>query len=82
MRGLDAERDRRDAFKVKAMVDTPGWAVMERFMLARLDEVERRIFKGELTLEEYRSYTGERKGLLAIRDEVANHLKRAQNVNT
>jgi hypothetical protein len=74
----DAKRQ-RDAQSVKDMVENHhGWQVFIDAVGRREEQVLERITRGELCHDEYRSYTGELKGLRRIGTEVSRLIGKAQ----
>jgi hypothetical protein len=76
---VEAEVKLRDAWAVRDMVENHhGYQVLMDAIERREQLVLRDITRGELCHDEYRSYTGELKGLRRISTEVTRLLGKAQ----
>lgn len=72
-------REQREAEQVRDMVENhAGWRVMKKRIDDRTAQVLDEITKGTLCHDEYRSYTGELKGLRRIDTILDRLLRQAQ----
>jgi hypothetical protein len=72
-------KERREAEAVRDMVENhAGWAVLKKRLDSDAERLLRDITRGTLCHDEYRSYTGELKGLRRIDTILERLLRQAQ----
>ncbi len=76
---MSDEQRAREREQVRDLVENhAGWKVLHRQLQKRQDDVLKKITEGTLCHDEYRTYTGELKGLRRIDDDLKRLLGQAQ----